>query len=47
MDLKEGDVVASLAVVREGQLSKADIQENGQASAEDVKKSVDSVSPED
>jgi DNA gyrase subunit A len=47
MDLKEGDVVASLAVVREGRLSKADIQENGQASAEDIKESVDSVAPEE
>ncbi len=35
MDLKEGDVVASLAVVREGRLSKGSSDENGPV-AEDV-----------
>ena len=36
MDLNEGDSVASLAVIREGRLSKASSEENGQSADEDV-----------
>ena len=43
MDLNEGDVVASMAVVREGRLSKAENSENGKATAEDMEGSVETA----
>lgn len=42
MDLREGDTVASMAVVREGLLSKANEDpENGQAEPEEIDQSVE------
>ncbi|NCF64610.1 MAG: DNA gyrase subunit A [Chloroflexi bacterium] len=47
MDLREGNTVASMAVVREGRLSKANGDENGQADQKDVDSSVESPVPGD
>jgi hypothetical protein len=51
MDLREGDTVASIAVVREGLLSKASHDEpaaeepdNGQAGPEDLNKTIEAES---
>jgi DNA gyrase subunit A len=42
MDLRAGDTVASLAVVREGRLTKtAEEPENGQAGAQDIENSIE------
>ncbi len=45
MDLNEGDAVASLAVVREGRLSKAENNENGTADPEDIEGAVETAAP--
>jgi len=47
MDLNEGDVVASLAVVREGQLSKANNSENGQVTPGDVDGSLETAAADE
>ena len=47
MDLREGNTVASMAVMREGRLSKANGDENGQADLDDVDSSVETVVPLD
>ncbi|MDX1416761.1 MAG: DNA gyrase C-terminal beta-propeller domain-containing protein, partial [Candidatus Promineifilaceae bacterium] len=43
MDIREGDTVASMAVLREGRLSKVNENENGQANPADLDNSVEAT----